>query len=154
LFPTYEVRPVNDPNIEYDVFDKGERILFVVPNDDGSVFNVHATSGKVSITDHAWRVGQAFQGSTEITKCECWGDTPTCYKTGEHVAVNFDRDCTGLTDANPRALKVLDGLVVQRVIWSPTAFGNESKGPAYGGDTYGQSGDPCGGGGADPCAGP
>ncbi len=64
-----------------------------------------------------------------LSRCECWGANPTCYKTGEHVAVNFDRACLNDDDdaqhpaANVRALRVLDGLVVQRVIWSVEPFG-------------------------------
>jgi hypothetical protein len=150
MFPRYEVKPVNDGSLEYDVFDKGERLLFVVPNDDGTVFNVHATSRKVAVANRSWRVGESFQGASSLTACECWGENPTCYRAGEHIAVNFKRSCEGLTFSGRRALQVLDGVEVARVIWSPTPFGGDHT---YGGDGYGGAGDPCGGGG-DPCGGP
>lgn len=148
----YEVRPVNDGGLEYDVFAGTEKLLFVVPNDDGTVFNVHATSGRIGVADRPWRVGQAFQDSHALSTCECWGENPTCYKRGDHIAVNFKRSCEGLTDSDPRALRVLDGVAVQRVIWSPTAFGDSGAtgGQGYGGDSYGGA-NPCGGG--DPCGG-
>jgi hypothetical protein len=152
LFPGYQVRPVNDPNLEYHIYAGNEQLAFVVLNDDMSVFNVHATSGRIAVSDRSWRVGETFQGSYQLSNCECWGDNPTCYKTGEHVAVNFKRGCDGVTSGEHRALRALDGLPVQRVIWSPTAFGEDAyHGNEFGGDAYG--GNPCGGGG-DPCGGP
>ena len=136
LFPGYEVRPVNDPNLEYDIYAGSEKLAFVVLNDDMTVFNVHATSGKISIADRTWRVGEAFQGSGDLTHCECWGDNPTCYRNGEHVAVNFKRPCDDITSAGRRGLRALDGVVVQRLIWSPSAFGVDVK-SEFGGDEYG-----------------
>lgn len=121
LFPEYRVVPVNDPQLEYDIYDGKQKLGFVVINDDASVFNVHATSNRVRVEDRTWRAGEAFQDSKALTRCECWGSNPTCYKTGEHVAVNFDRSC--LESDDPRQLRVLDGLVVQRVIWSVEPFG-------------------------------
>ncbi len=135
LLVGYDVRPMNDPNLEMHVFKGTEQIAFVVLNDDMTVFNVHATSGKIAVADRPWRVGEAFHGAAELTTCECWGDNPTCFKKGEHVAVNFKRECEGVTSGDHHALKVLDGLIVQRVIWSPNAFGGEAG--VYGGDEYG-----------------
>jgi hypothetical protein len=152
MFPGYQVRPVNDPNLEYHIYAGSEQLAFIVLNDDMTVFNVHATSGRIAVSDRAWRVGATFQGSYQLTTCECWGDNPTCYKRGEHVAVNFKHECGTMTSGETRALRALDGLVVQRVIWSPIAFGDDSyHGNEFGGDAYG--GNPCGGAG-DPCAGP
>lgn len=129
-FVGFEVRPFNDGSLEYDVYLGGEKLLYVVPDDDGSVFNVHAVSSKVTVEGRSWRVGTAFGDAARITRCECWGPHPTCYATGEHVAVNFDRPCDGLTDDNdaPRSFRALDGLTVQRVIWSPTPFGEDPHG--------------------------
>ena len=129
LFPAYRVVPVNDPQLEYDIFDGKQRLGFVVINDDASVFNVHATSNRVRVEDRGWRAGEPFQDSKALTRCECWGSNPTCYKTGEHIAVNFDRPCIETEDsddsasANQRPLRVLDGLIIQRVIWSVEPFG-------------------------------
>jgi len=120
LFPVYRVIPVNDPQLEYDIYDGKQKLGFVI-NDDASVFNVHATSNRVRVEDRPWRAGESFQDSKALSRCECWGSNPTCYKTGEHIAVNFDRSC--LEGDDPRELRALDGLVIQRVIWSVEPFG-------------------------------
>ena len=148
LMPGYQVRPVNDPGLEYHVYDGAEQLLYVVTSDDLSVFNVHATSGKIAVSGRSWRVGKPFQDSSVLTRCECWGDNPTCYRGGEHVAVNFARECEGLTDGDRRAFKALDGLSPQRVIWSPTAFGSSGDDDGAGdGADPGDGGD--GGDGSD-----
>jgi hypothetical protein len=147
LFLGQDVKAVWDPGLEMHIYSGTEQLAFVVLNEDMSVFNVHATSGKIAVSDRAWRVGEPFHGSADLTQCECWGDNPTCFRRGEHVAVNFKRACDGVTSGDKRALKVLDGVVVQRVIWSPNAFGADAKdADSYGGDDYGgDGGDPCGG---------
>jgi hypothetical protein len=127
LLVGYEVRPVNDGSLEYDIYKHGEKLAYVVPDDhSGYVFNVHAVSSKVEVTGHPWRVGRAFGDVAHLTSCECWGPNPTCYATGEHIAVNFNRDCADVTTGDRNALRVLDGEIVQRVIWSPSAFGEDS----------------------------
>jgi hypothetical protein len=123
-FPGFDVKPMNDDGtLEYRVYKGEEMVAYVVPDDDGAVFNVHATSGKVSVTDRDWRVGVPFQGAAQLTQCECWGANPTCWKQGDHVAVNFARECGELAGDNKRAMRVLDGITVQRIVWSPTPFG-------------------------------
>src|ERR1700712_3821938 len=72
LFPAYRVVPVNDPQLEYDIFDDKQKVGFVVINDDASVFNVHATSNRVRVEDRTWRAGESFQDSKALTHCECW----------------------------------------------------------------------------------
>lgn len=153
LFPGYAVRPMNDPSLEYHVYLGAEEVLYVVTNDDLSVFNVHATSGRVAVAGRAWRVGKPFTDAQLITRCECWGNNPTCYRDGEHVAVNFDRSCDGLSDvANRSAYMVLDGLAPQRIIWSPNAFGGASLDES-GTDPSGTGGGSFGSGGAGSAAG-
>jgi hypothetical protein len=123
-FVGFDVKPINDEGtLEYRVFKGDELLLYVVPDDDGTIFNVHATSGKVSVTDRDWRVGAPFQGAAQLTQCECWGENPTCWKQGEHVAVNFARECGDLAGADQRMMRVLDGITVQRIVWSPKPFG-------------------------------
>jgi hypothetical protein len=126
-FADLEIRPVNDPNLEYRAFAGSDELFFVVTNGDFSIFNVHATSPKVTSRVHDWRVGSAFHDARLLTGCECWGDTPTCFHRGEHVAVSFERSCNGLTGVMQPELGVLDGLAPQRVIWSPTAFGGSGE---------------------------
>ncbi|MGE5182229.1 MAG: hypothetical protein ACM31C_09210 [Acidobacteriota bacterium] len=123
-FAGFDVRPVNeDDTLEYHVYAGSELLAYVVPDDDGSVFNVHATSPKIAVAGREWRVGAPFRGAAQLSRCECWGDNPTCWRTGEHVAVNFARSCENLTGDGRRVLRVLDGVAVQGVIWSPKAFG-------------------------------
>lgn len=137
LFSTtgYEVRPVNNHGVEYHVFLRDELLLYVIPNDDGSLFNVHVVSGKVEIEQHPqWKIGAPFAGDDLLTTCECWGAHPVCFRAGENVAVAFKRACDGLEDERMR--KVLTGVSVQRAVWSPTPYGTNDD----------QSGsDPCGG---------
>lgn len=147
----YEVKPVNRSGIEYHVFLKDELLFYVIPNDDGSLFNVHVVSGKVDIAQHPqWKIAAPFVGDDVLTHCECWGAHPVCFKKGDHVAVAFKRACDGLDDERMR--KVLVGVTLQRAVWSPTPFGF---------DNDSDDSDPCSGtpgsvipAGADPCGGP
>jgi hypothetical protein len=123
-FSGFDVKPMNDADaLEYRVYRGDEMIAYVVPDDDGSIFNVHATSAKVTVEGRDWKVGAPFQGAAQLTQCECWGESPTCWKQGEHVAVNFARECGDLAGGEQRVLRVLDGVTVQRIVWSPRAFG-------------------------------
>jgi hypothetical protein len=123
-FAGFDVRPLNDEGtLEYRVYKGNEMLLYIVPDDDGTIFNVHATSNKVSVEGHDWRVGAPFQGASTFSQCECWGDNPTCWKQGEHVAVNFARQCGDIAGNDTRVMRVLDGVTVQRIVWSPHAFG-------------------------------
>lgn len=121
----YEVKPANDGALQYDIYKDNEKLAFVVPDDNtGLVFNIHVTSSRVRVVGHPWRVGRVFGDSRHLTNCECWGPNPTCYAAGEHIAVNFDRECDDtIVTADRESLRALDGLRVQRVIWSPTPFG-------------------------------
>ena len=122
----YEVRPVYDGGLEYHVYRGGVELYYVIPttNAGDKLFNVHIVSGTFTVANHPWRAGKPFSGASVLTKCECWGDQPVCYKEGEHIAVAFKRACAGLSDAeDARARVVLDGVAVQRMVWSPSAFG-------------------------------
>lgn len=135
LFGTagYTVDPVNNSGIEFHVSLGKELLFYVIPNDDGSLFNVHVVSGKVEISQHPqWKVGQAFTGDGILTHCECWGEHPVCFKKGEHVAVAFERACDGLDDARMR--RVLSGVRIQRAVWSPQPFGYDDDGSGGNGD--------------------
>lgn len=155
----YEVKPINNSGIEFHVFLKKELLFYVIPNDDGTLFNVHVVSGKVDIAQHPqWKIGAAFAGDGALTHCECWGEHPVCFKKGEHVAVAFKRACDGLDDERMR--KVLAGVNVQRAVWSPTPFGYDDDGGGKDpGSTPGSvipvGVDPCGGNpcGGNPCGG-
>jgi hypothetical protein len=127
-FTGYDVRPSEDA-ASYSVYLGDEQLAWVIPTDNGGLFNVHATSPRIETRGRDWRVGRAFQGSSLLTDCECWGDNPTCYHRGEHLAVNFKRSCLGLVGASANGLRVLDGAEVQRVIWSPTPFTGDAGPP-------------------------
>ena len=136
----FEVRPVYDAGLEYHVYKDGEHLYYVIPAADGTVFNVHVVSGKLGGAMHPWRAGEPFRGAALLTTCECWGDQPVCFHHGEHLAVAFKRGCDGIQGGDAHAHAVLDGVTVQRMIWSPTPFG---------GGGASKSGEEGGGGGMD-----
>jgi len=145
----YEVRPVNVggaelASLEYQVFEDGEKVFAVIPDEDGAILNVHVVSPKVTVAAHPWKVGEPFTNAAALTACDCWGGKAVCFKKGEHVAVAFDRQCRGLGE--PRGRRGLEGLEVHRTIWNPKPFGSEDD--QYGGHEYGGTDDPCG----DPCS--
>ena len=126
-FSGYDVRAATDSGLTYSVYLGAEKLAWVIPNANGTLFNVHATSPKVQTVGHTWRVGAAFADAQYLTACECWGENPTCYHRGDHIAVNFKRDCSGGEGAFGSALHVLDGAEIQRVIWSPTPFRGDEQ---------------------------
>jgi hypothetical protein len=147
----YEVQPVNVDvsklgSLEYQVFDHGEKLFAVIPDEDGGILNVHVLSSKVMVAGHPWRVGEAFTGAAMLTTCECWGGKAVCFKKRAHVAVAFERDCRGIRD--PRMRRQLEGQTIGRTVWSPTPFGVSEDG--QGDDADGGDDDPCGGY-DDPC---
>ncbi|NVB84048.1 MAG: hypothetical protein HOV81_37075 [Kofleriaceae bacterium] len=125
LLAGYEVKPSHDGSLQYDVYKNGEMLFYVVPDQEqGTIFNVHVVSGKIAVAGKSWRVGAPFSGAASLTSCECWGDNPTCFIAGEHVAVNFNRTCDDVTE-DPAARRSLEGMKIQRVIWNPLPFGND-----------------------------
>jgi hypothetical protein len=127
-FAGYEVRATNDTTLSYSVYLGSEKLAWVIPDENGALFNVHATSPRIETLGHDWRVGSTFQGSSSLTDCECWGENPTCYRRGARLAVNFQRECAGVVGVDAHALRVLDGVVIQRVIWSPKPFRGDDDG--------------------------
>lgn len=125
LLVGFDVRAQYISGIEYHVYKNGEHLYYVIPTEGRplELFNVHVVSNKFSVAGKSWRASEPFRGASALTRCECWGDMPVCYRQGEHVAVAFKRGCAGLTDGDTHARSVLDGVTVQRMIWSPTEFG-------------------------------
>jgi hypothetical protein len=145
----FEVMPANvggtdvhaEKTLEYQVFDRGEQLLRVVPTEEGSILHVLITSPSVAIAKRDWRVGTRLAGASHFTECTCWGGKPVCFKEGEHVAVGFDRKCGG-TRAERRTRR-LEGATIAYLVWSPRGFGGED-GPEYPGVDIGDFPDPCG----------
>jgi hypothetical protein len=120
----YTVRPINDGGVELHVYDGKEHLFYVIPSDDGSLFNVHVVSGSIPITQHPeWVIGQPFVHSELLTFCEPWGPHPVCWRKGDHVALGFKIGSDDLDTAEQR--KSLEGTPIQRAVWSPKPFGDE-----------------------------
>ncbi len=129
LFVGYDVKPVNAATLEYDVLAHGERLLYVTTNDDASVFSVNATSDKIGVADRTWRVGHPLGDASMLTACACWAGTTACFKQGEHVAVDFNRACSGLVRASRRMLRSLESVPIHQIVWRPSGFGVGGIGP-------------------------
>lgn len=139
VLPGYTVVPINVgtdpefPTLEFQVFDDDTPLFTVIPDDAGSILNVHVVTPKVKMSDRPWRVGEPFKGT--VTDCDCWGGKLVCFKKGDHVAVTFDRRCRSAFDA--RAKRALQGAAIKKLVWSPKAFGSDPYGGAEYGDEFG-----------------
>lgn len=123
----YQVKSVDDRGLEFHVFLGDELLFYVIPNDDGSLFNVHCTSNKVAITEHPeWIIGAPLTNELPLDTCECWGSHPMCFHTGDHVALGFQVGCDNLE--TPAKRKALLGVPIQRAVWNPRAFGDGNGG--------------------------
>jgi len=121
----YMVKTIDDHGAELHVFLGDELLFYVIPNDDGSLFNVHCTSPRVAIIEHPeWVIGSAFVHSDVLDTCECWGAHPMCFRTGDHVAVGFTVPCDNLD--TPAKRHSLEGVAIQRAVWNPHPFGSPS----------------------------
>ncbi len=159
----YEVKPVNQSRLQFDVWKDGERLFYVFPDPQGAVFNVHAVSAKITVANHPWHVGAPFPSEpglvTASFDCDCWGEQTVCFQKQDHVAAAFVRGgCEGFVgDDNARNRAVLVGLPIDHLVWSPKPFGTpaeqakdpwapkQSSGNPCGGESGGgMRGDPCG----------
>lgn len=114
------------PSRHLNVYYGPDRVFAVVLHED-TIFNIHTDSAKVGVQGHpSWHVNASFQDSGALSRCDCWGSKVVCWKDGEHVALAFDRGCDNLSNLSgapdPRALRVLDGLQIKRMIWNPKPF--------------------------------
>jgi hypothetical protein len=129
----YDVKPVNrSEGLEYVVSKNGETMFFVIPDPDadGKILNIHITSAKAIVQARTWAIGKPL-GNADAAVCECWGDKPTCFQKGDHVAASFDRTCD---EYDPDIRKRLASVPVARIVWSPAAFdGDGTGGPELGG---------------------
>ncbi len=147
--PGYDVKPAhltlgpNTNRLGFNVYKDGEKLLHVLPDGKGGIFSVHAVSSKVVAADRPWKIGAKLSGVRAISTCKCWEEeVVVCFKAGDHVAVSFARECGWDSYSTDEERQDLIGVPIQRVLWSPKAFGEGSN--PYGGDEYG--GDDYGGG--------
>jgi hypothetical protein len=118
----YTVDEVDNKGLEYHVSSGDEELFYVIPDDNGGVFNVHATSPRIAIADHPdWHIGAPITSIDALSLCDCWGRHSVCFKSGEHVAIAFDEGC-GVTD-----LRVLIGKPIRSAVWSPAPFAEDPK---------------------------
>jgi len=126
----FEVKAVRDErdNLQYDAYKDGVLVLSVI-EDGGRVVTVLTTDPKVSVATHpTWHAGGLFSDAKLLSRCDCWGGKMVCWKDGEHVALAFERSCQKPVD-DARALVVLDGTSIQKLVWSPQALGALSTTP-------------------------
>jgi len=143
----YEVKPAHivlgasSNRLGYNVYKDGEKLLHVVPDAAGAIFNVHALSSKIAIADRPWKIGAKFNGVKSISACKCWAEeVVVCFKAGDHVAVAFTRECSYDSYGSEDERQDLIGLTIHRVLWSPKAYTEDSNpygGGEYGGEDYG-----------------
>jgi hypothetical protein len=135
LGSSVRIEPVDRHGTELHGFLGTELLFYVVPNDDETLFNIHAVSPKVSIVEHPdWVIGSPFTGADALTDCECWGEHPMCFARGDHVAVGFVVECDGLKTPAERRRR-LQGVPIQRAVWNPHAFGGVVDPPTQPGVT-------------------
>lgn len=119
-------RAAGSSNELFDVFAGGKKLFYVVPTGD-RVFGVHATSADIAVATRPWRAGKPLGAVFPQMRCECWGgnDYTTCYKPGEHVAVVFHHDCTGMAQKDSAHHIELERVPVERVVWQPAPWGED-----------------------------
>ncbi len=121
----FQVKPDNNGGaLVYDVYRGDDQLFYVVPNDDNSLFNVHVTSAAIG-SPNGWHVGGSLTDLANMS-CECWGtagdEVATCFHPGEHVAVVYERACSGMQLNDDRNRKVLVGATISRLVWQPKVW--------------------------------
>jgi hypothetical protein len=111
----FDVAPINAESLEYRVSHAGTPLFAIVPDERGTILNIHVVSPKLELG--GVRVGMTFTG--DATTCECWGDQTVCFRESAHVAVGLAKICREgmLGSANARAKLI--GVAITATIWSP-----------------------------------
>jgi len=140
--PGYEVKPAHlvlgssTNHLGFNVYKDGEKLLHVIPDASGGIFSVHAVSAKVATAGRPWKIGAKLYGVRALSTCKCWEEeVVVCFKIGDHVAVSFARECSMDSYSSEDERQDLIGVPIQRLLWSPRAFGEGSN--PYGDDEYG-----------------
>jgi hypothetical protein len=111
----FDVAPINAEGIEYRVSHAATPLFSVIPDERGTILNIHVVSPKLELG--GVRVGMPFQG--DANTCECWGDQTVCFREGAHTAVGLAKICREGTLASSRARAKLAGVTINAAIWSP-----------------------------------
>jgi hypothetical protein len=118
-----------DSGIVFDVFDGAERLFYVVPDEEThdsgerryatTIFSIFATSPRVSVEGHAWRIGAPLASADGLTGCECWGDGEvTACSTSANLSVVFEERCEPAEADGPAAMV---GRTIGRIMWKRVA---------------------------------
>lgn len=119
-----------ESGIVFDVFEGGERLFYIVPDDAPgwtddqggehqyaeTMFAVFAVSPRVKVEGRSWRVGEPFDDASGLDLCECWGgrEVTACFRKRTHVRVIFEQRCDEATQGGAR--KML-GKRIDRIMW-------------------------------------
>jgi hypothetical protein len=123
----YTVKIVDRSGDEVHVSLRDELLFYVIPTEEGTLFNVHVVSPKIAIAEHPeWIIHSPFVNAEPLTACECWGQHPVCFRAGDHVAVAFEIDCGGLATPAERQQHLI-GVPIQRAVWNPQPFGGPAR---------------------------
>lgn len=116
-----ELERHDEDTVLFNIHDAVELLLYIVPYTDCRPFGIHIVSSRVDVAAHGWRVGARLPAAGAIDACECWGgDTRTCYRNGERIAVVFEHSCE---DGSKDDLDTLAGATITRVVWQPEPWG-------------------------------
>ncbi len=123
----YTVTSVDRAGQELHVFLGAELLFYVIPDDNETLFNIHVVSPKIALAEHPeWVIASPFRAPEPLTACECWGQHPVCFRTGDHVGVAFEIGCDGLDTPEDRRAHLV-GVPIQRAVWNPHSFGAPSS---------------------------
>jgi hypothetical protein len=134
LLPGLRVKTTNlggESGIVFDVLDGTEKLMYVVPDDAPApenapeefkagyattIFAIFATSSRVSVDGHPWRVGAALDSVEHVSVCECWGagEVTACWTDGPHVRLIFEERCE---DARDHGAGAMVGKAIGRIMW-------------------------------------
>jgi hypothetical protein len=112
-----EVRDLGESGVVFDVFERDEKLFYVVPDDNApTVFAVFATSPRISVEGRTWQVGQPFLDAKGIDHCECWGnnEVTTCFQIGTHLRLVFEESCEDARQSGPQVMR---GHAIGRIMW-------------------------------------
>jgi hypothetical protein len=115
-----------DSGIVFDVFDGGEKLMYVVPDEEeqeengtrrygNTIFTIFVTSPRIAVEGYSWRVGSPLESAKDLTRCECWGSGEvTACSLFAYLAVIFEERCEAAEQSGPQAMV---GHKIGRIMW-------------------------------------